>query len=81
MMGVPNLGLHNEAFLDMTRGQKNEGLIDLLGFGSKFLGDLDDRFLKFRGSYPGCEVITVYETTVTPTQEVCSSQSISLNAG
>jgi hypothetical protein len=40
-MGVPNLGLENTAFLEMTQNQTNESLMELIGFGSEYLRELD----------------------------------------
>lgn len=61
LFGVPNLGLDNEAFLKMTKGQKNEELIQLLRFRSPFLEELDEDFGNYVKQYRW-RIMAVYET-------------------
>lgn len=69
-MGVLSLGFDNTAFLKMTEGQKNAGLIRLLGRDSEFLRKLDEDFRIFSGKYH-YKTVAVHECHGTKTLKVC----------
>jgi hypothetical protein len=66
MFGVPNLGLDNECFLDMTMGQENHELVRTLGQRSHSLKQLDG---ETRDVVATRDILTiaVYETMKTKT--------------
>jgi hypothetical protein len=66
MFGVPNLGLDNECFLDMTMGQENQELVRTLGQRSHYLPQLDRETRDIVATYD-IPTIAVYETKATKT--------------
>lgn len=75
-MGVPNLGLENTAFLEMTQNQTNEALMELIGFRSRYLRELDEDFKSFRQNHSDCKVLVVYETRLSPAVKVCLTRAV-----
>lgn len=78
MFGVPNRGLDNDAFLVMTRGQRNEELVRTLGKESHYLEELDRDFAAIvLEQHMGrqMQVVVVYETEETHSYEVRSFKS------
>lgn len=69
MLGVPNLGLDNEAIRAMTNGQKNDEFARNLGYNSQYLRELDKNFsIAFRER--PIDIIAVHETEDSPSVEV-----------
>jgi hypothetical protein len=71
MFAVPNLGLNNTSFLDMTENQENHELMRNMGPNSTYLRQLDEDFGKIVAAR-NIKIAVVYETQNTPSFEVCS---------
>lgn len=71
-LGVPNLGLDIDAFLQIARGQSNERLVEFLRVDSMHLQGLDRDFTWFRQKYT-FPIIAVHEALQTATHKVSSS--------
>lgn len=74
MFSVPNLGLNNTSFMEMTEDQENHELMRDLGEGSPYLEKLDQDFKEIVDSR-NIKIVAVYETANTPSFEVRSLQS------
>jgi hypothetical protein len=70
LFGVPNRGLDNKSLMAMVKGQPNEELVRSLSVSSRFLSLLHTRFNN-SFTLDGSKIISVFETRMTPTVEVC----------
>jgi hypothetical protein len=67
--GVPNLGIRNEHWLPMVKGQPNEDLVRNLRPNSKYLRTLHEIFRSVF-IFPDSKILSIYETKKTPVAKV-----------